>query len=136
MFLVSFLGLCRFSLSLTLGGYHGYWAQDFFSINKHFGTKEDLHFLVDACHKRNMWIMVDVVLNHVAPVGFDFSSIVPFDRSEHYHDCVPCPENCMINFDLNNQTQVRSLSPSLLISLSLFHSSLYLDLSISSHHAD
>ena len=29
--------------------------------------------------------MVDVVPNHVAPVGHDYSSIMPFNREEHFH---------------------------------------------------
>jgi alpha-amylase len=36
-------------------------------------------------HKRDMWIMIDVVPNHVAPVGMDFSGIIPFNKAEHYH---------------------------------------------------
>lgn len=45
-------------------GYHGYWADDFESLNPHFGTLEDFHELIDAASERNMKIMVDVVLNH------------------------------------------------------------------------
>jgi alpha-amylase len=30
--------------------------------------------------------MVDVVANHVGPVGTDYSRINPFNRAEHYHD--------------------------------------------------
>ena len=35
--------------------------------------------------------MVDVVANHVAPIGTDFSQIYPLNRSEHYHS--PCDIN-------------------------------------------
>jgi alpha-amylase len=31
-------------------------------------------------------MMVDLVFNHVGPVGTDFSRIYPFNSSEHYHD--------------------------------------------------
>ena len=45
--------------------------------------------------------MVDVVANHVAPIGTDYSQISPFNQSYHYHS------NCQIN-DWNNQYQVEN----------------------------
>ena len=50
-------------------GYHGYWARDWFKTNFNFGFEEDLKSLVKAAHDKNMFVMVDVVANHVAPVG-------------------------------------------------------------------
>lgn len=49
----------------------------------------------------DIWVMVDVVANHVAPVGFDYSSLYPFNQGYHYHS------NCDIN-DWNNQQQVEN----------------------------
>lgn len=70
------------------GGYHGYWARNWEKLNDHFGSADDLTALVSACHDKGIWVMVDVVANHVAPVGDDFSQIYPFNRREHYHnDC-------------------------------------------------
>ena len=54
-------------------GYHGYWATNWEEINHYFGTADDLKNLVDACHEKDIWVMVDVVANHVGPVGTDFS---------------------------------------------------------------
>ena len=34
--------------------YHGYWQQDIYSINSHFGTAEDLKALAKALHYRGM----------------------------------------------------------------------------------
>lgn len=51
-------------------GYHGYWAEDFESLNPHLGTLEDFHHLIDAAAERDISIMVDVVLNH-AGYGMD-----------------------------------------------------------------
>lgn len=45
-------------------GYHGYWAKDFETLNPHLGTMEDFHQLIDEAAKRDIDIMVDVVLNH------------------------------------------------------------------------
>lgn len=68
------------------GGYHGYWISDFYDVNEHFGTKQDLKDLINECHKRGIWVMADVIVNHVGPIGFDYSKINPFNREEHYHD--------------------------------------------------
>lgn len=45
-------------------GYHGYWASDFTTLNKHLGTEEEFSALINAMHARGMKLMVDVVLNH------------------------------------------------------------------------
>lgn len=45
-------------------GYHGYWASDFTTLNKHLGTEEEFKTLLDSAHAKGMKIMVDVVLNH------------------------------------------------------------------------
>jgi alpha-amylase len=60
-------------------GYHGYWARDWEGINSHFGTASDLKALVSAAHAKGIWVMVDVVANHVAPVGTNYSSINPLN---------------------------------------------------------
>jgi alpha-amylase len=49
-------------------GYHGYWARDFFKIDPHFGTEDDLLALSAALHQRGMLLMLDVVANHVGPL--------------------------------------------------------------------
>ena len=55
------------------GGYHGYWAKNWDGINSHFGSESDLKNLVKAAHSKGIWVMVDVVANHSAPIGDDFS---------------------------------------------------------------
>ena len=68
------------------GAYHGYHLTNLYNLNYHFGTEDDLRALINACHSKDIWVMVDVVANHVAPVGTDFGRITPFNRAEHYHD--------------------------------------------------
>ena len=51
----------------TDGGYHGYWGRDWYKVNSNFGTEADLLELVQKLHDRGMWIMVDIVANHVGP---------------------------------------------------------------------
>ena len=73
-------------------GYHGYWTTDWEGVNEHFGTEEDLHNLVKTAHSKGMYVMVDVVANHVAYVSDennkveDFGLINPFNKAEYYHD--------------------------------------------------
>ena len=70
------------------GSYHSYHTTDFYALNEHFGTEEDIQNLIAECHNRDIYVMLDVVANHVALVGNDFSQINPFNSPEHYHD--PC----------------------------------------------
>lgn len=43
-----------------------YAAQDYYAINPDYGTKDDLHRLVDGAHKRGMKVIIDIVANHTA----------------------------------------------------------------------
>ena len=82
--------------------YHGYWAQDIWSLNPAFGTPGDLVALSAALHARGMYLMVDVVTNHVAYVGcrscVDYSIFKPFSSSSYFHS--PC------GIDYNSQTSI------------------------------
>ena len=85
----------------TEGSYHGYHFTNLYKLNPHFGSEEDFISLINACHEKDIWVMVDVVANHVGPVGTDYSKINPFNSAEHYHD------KCDIT-DWNNQWQVEN----------------------------
>ena len=85
----------------TEGSYHGYHFTNLYNLNHHFGSEDDFKALVTACHNKDIWVMVDVVANHVGPVGTDYSQINPFNSADHYHD------NCDIN-DWNDQWQVEN----------------------------
>ena len=75
----------------TPDSYHGYHLTNLYKVNTHFGSEEDLVALITAAHNKDIWVMVDVVANHVGPVGTDYSRITPFNKAEHYHDY------CIIN---------------------------------------
>ena len=45
-------------------GYHGYWADDFLSLDPRFGTEADLKNLVSEAHRRGIRVLLDVVYNH------------------------------------------------------------------------
>ena len=42
-----------------------YWPQDLSSLNSHFGTAKDLKNLSDSLHARGMYLMLDIVVNHM-----------------------------------------------------------------------
>eukprot|EP00727_Mastigamoeba_balamuthi_P003994 m51a1_g13592 putative alpha-amylase (167) ;mRNA; f:1097-1990 len=39
-------------------GYHGYWTNNFFAINEHFGTEQQLRDLINDAHNRSMYVMI------------------------------------------------------------------------------
>ncbi|KAM5531186.1 hypothetical protein V8D89_015156 [Ganoderma adspersum] len=81
--------------------YHGYWSQDMNSLNPHFGNASDLRELSDELHRRDMLLMVDVVVNHMASTKNppDFSALQPFSSSSFFH------KECYIT-DYTNQTNI------------------------------
>ena len=48
------------------GSYHKYDINDFYSVDKDFGTLDDLKELVDLCHSRNVKVILDLPINHTA----------------------------------------------------------------------
>lgn len=72
--------------------YHGYWQKDLYSLNAHFGTHQDLIDLSDELHKRDMFLMLDTVINNMAYIlngsaidDIDYSIFDPFDSSDYFH---------------------------------------------------
>ena len=66
------------------GSFHGYHNIDLYSINEHFGTKDELKELISECHKRDIWVILDAVPNHMSG-DLDISTFIPFNKPEHYH---------------------------------------------------
>ena len=50
--------------------YHGYWTQSFIDPNPHFGDLHQLKLMVDACHKRGIKVILDVVTNHIGQLFY------------------------------------------------------------------
>jgi alpha-amylase len=80
----------------TEGGYHGYWAKNLSAVNSKFGSDMDLKELVQTAHSKDIWVMVDVVANHMGGTIDDIGSYAPFNQGDHYHDCNGCTTNCDI----------------------------------------
>ncbi|CZT18071.1 related to alpha-amylase A precursor [Ramularia collo-cygni] len=92
-------------IGLTSNGnsYHGYWAQDAYAVNPKFGTSDDLKSLSAALHQRGMYLMVDVVPNHMGSLStkanIDYGGLHPFNNKRFYHD------SCSI--DYNNADSIK-----------------------------
>jgi glycosidase len=48
--------------------YHGYGIQNFLDVDPHFGTREDLRDLVAAAHEHDIYVILDIILNHAGDV--------------------------------------------------------------------
>ena len=72
--------------------FHGYHNIDLNSINEHFGSTTDLKDLIRECHKKDIWVILDAVPNHMAG-ELDISTFKPFNKQEHYHDNCDVDEN-------------------------------------------
>ena len=46
--------------------YHKYDVEDYYNIDDEYGTLEDFDKLVEECNKRDIWLQMDLVLNHTS----------------------------------------------------------------------
>ena len=44
--------------------YHGYDVSDYYSVNPDYGTMDDFKQLVEECRKRDIKLIIDLVMNH------------------------------------------------------------------------
>ncbi|KAK1634324.1 alpha amylase [Colletotrichum phormii] len=71
--------------------YHGYWSLDNYALNDKFGTSDDFNNLVKEMHNRDMYLMVDVVVNNMVqkldslPPKLDYSKFNPFNEESDFH---------------------------------------------------
>ncbi|GKZ84456.1 hypothetical protein AnigIFM56816_009789 [Aspergillus niger] len=89
-----------------LSAYHGYWPNDLYSINSHFGTPKELKALSSALHDRGMYLMLDIVVGDMAWAGnhstVDYSNFNPFNDQKYFHDFKllssdPTNETCVLD---------------------------------------
>ena len=50
----------------SAGGYHGYWVNDFYKPEEHFGSLKTFKKLVNEAHNRDMKVIIDFVTNNVS----------------------------------------------------------------------
>lgn len=46
--------------------YHGYNVTDYYAVNSQYGTIEDLQELIAQAHKRDIKVIMDLVVNHTS----------------------------------------------------------------------
>src|SRR5579862_4202875 len=64
--------------------YHGYGVQDFLSVEKHFGTREELRTLVDTAHSHDIYVILDIILNHSGDVFAYKDNVDPSYTGQEY----------------------------------------------------
>lgn len=60
--------------------FHGYWALDFTMMDRNMGTVEEMREFVTEAHRRNIRVIMDVVMNHA---GYDNIA----DMKEYGYGC-------------------------------------------------
>lgn len=91
------------SPSLT---YHKYDVMDYKNIDKDFGTLDDFKALVDDCHKRNIKVIFDLVMNHSSSQHPWFLKAVDYIKSlkkDDKPDVKACPYFDYYNFTKKQQ---------------------------------
>lgn len=66
------------------GRYHGYAAWDFNRVDPHWGTLEELRTLIDAAHARGIYVLLDIVFNHMAGMVRSTDPEWPRFRDDEY----------------------------------------------------
>jgi len=80
-------------------GYDGVYP---FAVQESYGGPEGLKRLVDACHRRGLAVVLDVVYNHLGPEGNHFSDFGPY-----FNDRYRTPWGPAVNFDGPHSDEVR-----------------------------
>jgi maltooligosyltrehalose trehalohydrolase len=62
----------------------GYDGVDLWAPHAAYGGPDGLAALVDACHRRGLGVIVDVVYNHLGPVGNYLSTFGPYFTGDHH----------------------------------------------------
>lgn len=74
-----------------------------FAAQNSYGGPEGLKKLVDACHRRGLAVILDVVYNHLGPEGNYFMDFAPY-----FTDRYQTPWGRAINFDGPDSDEVRN----------------------------
>lgn len=65
---------------------HKYDISDYYRVDKHFGTNEDLKELVKTAHEKGMRIVLDAVFNHCSENMAEFQDVLKYGSKSRYYD--------------------------------------------------
>jgi maltooligosyltrehalose trehalohydrolase len=80
----------------------GYDGVDLYAIFNAYGEPNDLKRFVDACHAKGLAVLLDVVYNHLGPVGNYLGKFGPYFTHSH-----TTPWGDAVNFEEAGATEVR-----------------------------
>jgi maltooligosyltrehalose trehalohydrolase len=80
----------------------GYDGVDLYAPHQAYGGPEGVKRLVDACHRRGLAVLLDVVYNHLGPAGNYLARFAPY-----FTDRYATPWGEAINFDGRESNEVR-----------------------------
>jgi len=111
--------------------YHGYWPQNIYARNTNFGNDTDLKNLAAELHKRDMYLLVDIVSNEMAvDIGranmtaktvIDYSVFNPFNKESDYDpfcaltewDNMTAVTNCWLGFEGVATPRIKTTDPAI-----------------------
>lgn len=64
---------------------NGYDIADYYNIDPIFGTMEDFHKLLDEVHKREMKLIMDIVINHTSTEHFWFKEALKGPENKYHN---------------------------------------------------
>lgn len=65
------------------GNYHGYCVSDFLKIDPNFGSDEVFRKLIDEAHSRNIYVVLDIVVNHMCDDQTNYAAVFSRLNSRH-----------------------------------------------------
>lgn len=100
------LGVTHLEL-LPVASFSGQWGWGYdgvalFSVHEPYGGAAGLRRFVDACHRRGLAVLLDVVYNHLGPTGNYLGRFGPYFTERHH-----TPWGSAVNFDDRGSEQVR-----------------------------
>ena len=70
--------------TVSSAGYHGYWAENFREVDKHLGSLETMQNLARTLHGRGMYLIQDIVCNHVGNFFYYKGPYDPKNPGRHF----------------------------------------------------
>lgn len=77
--------------------YHGYDVTDYYNINPDYGTIDDYKELIKQCHKRDIMVVMDLVLNHTSSDNPWFKDAVADKNSKYRNYYLWADNNTNVN---------------------------------------